>query len=163
MREDVAADDGTWMSPEAQAQFDDLIQQTSEKASQPRLVSNTGVLDPKNTPDWLQAFEEESTPAPSESIDLVQSSEPEVPDAAAIPDWLHELAPQDSTPAQPEGAIPLETLDFSSLEMGTHTPVAQPADLVNTTDTQAAPPTFTFDREPAWKRRKKAQTGDAPQ
>jgi hypothetical protein len=163
MREDAVADNGDWMSPEAQAQFDDLIQQTSEKASQPRMVSNTGVLDPKNTPDWLQAFEEAPAPAPAESLDQAQSSEPEAPDAAVIPDWLHEFAPQDSAPAQPGGPMPLESLDFSSLEVDANTPVAQPADLVNTTDTQAAPPTFTFDREPAWKRRKKAQTGDTPQ
>ncbi len=188
----ASSESSGWLSPDAKDHFDSLLKTAAEKANQPRVVKDTGVLEPGALPDWMAAFggsTGESTEPPSakepvpEPDWLNTSASPKsaeltgeaATDGESVPAWLSAMAPG----SEPSAASPIDDLDFSSLEsalsVGSSASEAKPetgtsadrdafaksADLVNTGLGASNQPTdtgksFSFDRPPAWMRKKGA-------
>ncbi len=84
----------------AKDHFDSLLKTAAEKAKEPRVVGDTGVLDPGNLPDWMDAFTSDTGDASTG-------------DMGTAPDWLSQT-PEGGTQAPVTEA--LQDLDFSSVE-----------------------------------------------
>ncbi len=157
-----------WLPAEGKDRVGGLLRHATEKAAEPRTAKDTGVLDAGALPDWLSALGGEPAAQHPATLEGEQPSAemagpPDQADAQAesVPSWLSEMAPASGKStaepgSQPTPATPLDQLDFGSLEAAatdrTAGSVAQPANLVNTSGGGS---TFTFDRTPAWMRKKK--------
>ncbi|MEP7286681.1 MAG: tetratricopeptide repeat protein [Chloroflexota bacterium] len=129
------------------------------------------VLAAGDAPDWLSNM----APASAAEIDEVEplgardltptpNSEPALPPMADAPDWLSAFSMDDAeTSAQTASTANVgqsEPANSSSSAGSNFDTVAQPANLVNTSSKSSeGSPSFSFDRAPAWMRKKKTSDG----
>ncbi len=110
-------DSPDWLTSESNAQMDSVLQATAQTARQPRVIGETGVLDPATLPDWMNAFSDEpititkSQPAPQAetlsaptdadfnnwNVSPAEAAAAEIPELPDIPDLLPDLEPEMST------------------------------------------------------------------
>jgi len=102
-----------WLTADANDQFSELLKSASQTAKEPRVMGDTGVLDPGKLPDWINAFSDQAVqPAQgdiSQAADMFSSTSAEPAATEVSYDWLNDTPAQ--SPAEPTLAEAMRPVD----------------------------------------------------
>lgn len=102
-----------WLTADANDQFSELLKSASQTAKEPRVMGDTGVLDPGKLPDWINAFSDQAVqPAQgdtSQAADMFSNTSAEPAATEVSYDWLNDTPAQ--SPAEPTLAEAMRPVD----------------------------------------------------